>query len=195
MKTWCVNVIYSKKLELWNGSLNSWFLRIELTVTFDRLTLIYLIDGISNIPNVLVTGSTGLLRRQFKLIFRSSAMIGWCLLSRFLIGWAPTSQNQFENPSECCWHRVVSIFKDRVLYRILEQQLERTVYLPNSHNWCEVTWCGSFNLTRSTNGLDQWKALVEPVLFRAVCRMLSFRMSKVFCTPLYGTRGKIFRRF
>ena len=189
MKTWCVNVIYSKKLELWNGSLNSWFLRIELTVSFDRLTLIYLIDGISNIPNVLVTGSTGLLRRQFKLIFRSSAMIGWCLLSRFRIGW----ERQLARINLKTLLSAVGI----VLF-----PYSRTVYFTESLSnnlsepytcrdyWCEVTWCGSFNLTRSTNGLDQWKALVEPVLFRAVCRMLSFRMSKVFCTPLYGTRGK-----
>ena len=49
----------------WNESLNSWFFKIELTVTFDRLTLIHLIDGIWNIPNVIVTEFTG-----SKLIFQ-----------------------------------------------------------------------------------------------------------------------------
>ena len=60
-KRWSVTST-SNFQKVWNWSLNSWFLRIELTVTFDRLTLFHLIDGIWNIPKLKIIGRTGLNR-------------------------------------------------------------------------------------------------------------------------------------
>ena len=56
-KRWSVTST-SNFQNVWNWSLNSWFLRIELTVTFDRLTLFHLIDGIWNIPKFKVISWT-----------------------------------------------------------------------------------------------------------------------------------------
>ena len=57
VKRWSVTST-SNFQNVWNWSLNSWFLRIELTVTFDRLTLFHLIDGIWNIPKLKIIGWT-----------------------------------------------------------------------------------------------------------------------------------------
>ena len=57
VKRWSVTST-SNFQNVWNWSLNSWFFRIELTVTFDRLTLFHLIDGIWNIPKFKVISWT-----------------------------------------------------------------------------------------------------------------------------------------
>lgn len=120
-KRWSVTST-SNFQKVWNWSLNSWFLRIELTVTFDRLTLFHLIDGIWNIPKLKIIGWTGL------NWFEHPSVDSWPVLNGpdrgpDFLGYFPISKRR----------------KVRPLFEVMDSSFVESIYSANFYGFFEVS--------------------------------------------------------